>query len=205
MIKVFKELDSKPTVIAHPWIFKPSIVLSTNKQDFSKGLPYSEAFLRSKTNLILARSSLRIANSTYYLGEVNRYVDVSKYRGDFYTVLDDGDVVVDDLPDDTGLAIKVEGLGLIVVTGCSHSGLLNIVKHASELLNENVYAVIGGFHMVKYDENDVKEVVNMLKELNVVNVYSGHCTGLIAEKVLLDAFKEGFSKIHSGFKVMFKA
>jgi len=205
VMKVFRELGGRPTIIAHPWIFKPSIVLSHSKQEFDKGLPYSEEFIRANANLILTRNPLRIANSAFYLGEIGRYVDVSKYKSEFHTVLDDGELVPDELPDDTGLAIDVEGLGLVVVAGCSHSGIVNIVRHASELLKENVYAVVGGFHMMKYDDEDLRDSINALKELGVGKVYTGHCTGLKAEKLLSDAFNEGFIKIHSGFRAIFKA
>lgn len=205
VMRTSKEFDKRLTIIAHPWIFKPSIVLDEGKQEFDKGMPYTnDIFTKFNANLILTKSSMQVATLTYYLGEIGNYYDLSRYKSSFYTVLDDGELVPDDLPDDTGIAIKVEDLGLIVVSGCSHSGISNIAKHASEILKENVYAVVGGFHMLKYDDNDIVDAVNVLKELGVEQVYVGHCTGFKAEKILSDMFKDNFHKIHSGLKIMFK-
>ncbi len=201
LAKTSKSSGRRLTVIAHPWIFKPSIVLSEGKQEFDKGMPYSrEELARLDINLVLTKSPMQVGSSTYYLGEIGNYYDLSRYKRDFYTVLDDGELVPDELPDDTGIAIKVEGLGLVVVSGCSHSGISNVVRSASETYKENVYAVIGGFHMLKYDENDIGEAVGVLKELGVEKVYTGHCTGFKAEKVMSEVFKDNYHKIHSGFK-----
>ncbi|MEM4519219.1 MAG: MBL fold metallo-hydrolase [Sulfolobales archaeon] len=205
LMKTFNRFDKKLTIIAHPWIFRPSIILTESKQEFDKGMPYTrEDFMRFKTNLILTKSPIQIAASTYYLGEIGNYYDLSRYKKDFHTILDDGELIPDDLPDDTGIAIKVEGLGLVVVSGCSHSGVVNVVKHASETLKENVYAVVGGFHMLKYDSNDIVEAMNTLRELGVEQIYTGHCTGFRAEKMFSDEFNDNYYKIHSGFKFSIK-
>ncbi|MCS7108414.1 MAG: MBL fold metallo-hydrolase [Sulfolobales archaeon] len=205
VMNIFKRCGKRLTVISHPWIFRPSIVLNESKQEFDKGMPYTcEDFTKFKTNLVLTKSLMQIAPSTYYLGEIGNYYDLSKYKKDFYTILDDGELVPDDLPDDSGVAIKVDDLGLIIISGCSHSGIVNIAKHASEVLKENIYAVIGGFHMLKYDDGDVVETVNSLKELGVMQIYTGHCTGFKAEKIFSDEFKDNYHKIHSGFKFSLK-
>ncbi len=205
LMKALKDVNKRLTIIAHPWIFKPSIVLDESRQEFDKGMPYTNnIFTKFNANLILTKSSMQVATSTHYLGEVGNYYDLSRYKSNFYTVLDDGELVPDDLPDDTGIAVKVDGLGLIIISGCSHSGISNIVRHASEMLKENVYAVVGGFHMLRYDDNDVVEAANALMELGVEQVYVGHCTGFKAEKIISDTFKDNLHKIHSGFKVTFK-
>lgn len=205
VMKVLRNAGKHLTVVGHPWIFKPSIILNEYKQEFDKGMPYTrEVFTQFNVNLILTKSPMQIASSTHYLGEVGNYYDLSRYKKDFHTILDDGELVPDDLPDDTGVVIKVEGLGLIVVSGCSHSGISNIVKHAAEMFKENVYAVVGGFHMLRYESNDILETISVLRELGVEQLYTGHCTGFKAEKVMSDVFNDNFYKIHSGFKITFK-
>jgi len=206
VLRVNNSVGRRLTVVAHPWIFKPSIILSSDKQEFDKGIPYSyEELTNLKPNLILTKSPLHVSDSTYYLGEIGNYLDLSKYKEGFYTVLDDGELVPDNLPDDTGLGVKVEGLGLIVLTGCSHSGIVNIVKQASEIFKENVYAIVGGLHMLKYSEEDTRESIKLLKDLGVTNLYVGHCTGFKAEKILSDEFRDNFYKIHTGFKITLKS
>jgi len=206
VVRRVSELGRQPVVVAHPWIFQPCIYVGEDKQEFDKGMPYSRDELsRLGSRFILTRNPLQVSHSTFYLGEVTQYVDVSKYRKGFYTVLSDGELVPDELPDDSGLAIRVEGLGVIVVSGCSHSGIVNIVRQAAKLLNDNIYAVVGGFHMMKYSDDDIRDVVRVFKDLGVEEVYTGHCTGLNAERVLSEAYLSKFHKIHSGFKAEFRA
>ena len=71
------------------------------------------------------------------------------------------------------------GKGLLVFTGCSHAGVVNVVKHAMQLAGESVplYAVVGGYHLVGPNEGWIKETVAELKELNPRVLMPGHCSG----------------------------
>jgi 7,8-dihydropterin-6-yl-methyl-4-(beta-D-ribofuranosyl)aminobenzene 5'-phosphate synthase len=71
------------------------------------------------------------------------------------------------------------GKGLVVFTGCSHAGVVNVVKHALQLAGENVplYAVVGGYHLVGPNEAWIKDTVADLKELNPRVLMPGHCSG----------------------------
>ena len=207
VIKSMVSSKNKPIVIAHPNIFKQSLYIDEESQRLDIGIPYSRQYLEGLgAKMLLIRSPLQISPSTYYLGEIKQYtdIDVEKYKKGFYTILGTGEVVPDKLEDDTGIAVKVEGLGIIVISGCSHSGIANIVYQASKQLNDNVYAVIGGFHMIKYDRKDIEETIRAFKDLGVEEIYVGHCTGFKAEKILSDAYKESFTKLYSGLKMIFQ-
>ncbi len=101
----------------------------------------------------------------------------------------------DFLLDDTALAIT-EGNKLIIIAGCAHSGIVNIVKYAKKLFKTEKVIVIGGFHMLDYSDEDIKKTIDELKKLNVIKVFPGHCTGENAIKSLLDSFKG--EKLYSG-------
>ena len=196
----------RPIIVGHPWLFKPALYVGENRVSLDIGIPYSRGDLeRLNAKLLLTRAPLKVAPDTFYLGEIKGDMDVSQYRRGFYTILETGEVVPDDIPDDTGIAVRVEGLGVIVIGGCSHSGIANIASHASRLFNDNVYAVLGGFHMHSYKEEDVRETAEKLKELGVEKIYPGHCTGFKAEKMLSEEFGEGFEKLYSGMRIVFKA
>ena len=80
----------------------------------------------------------------------------------------------DEVLDDSGIVINTEN-GIIVIAGCSHSGICNIVEHAKMITNNNkVLAVIGGFHLRELDENTNK-VIEYMKN-NVEEVILAHCT-----------------------------
>ncbi|GAG77237.1 unnamed protein product, partial [marine sediment metagenome] len=67
--------------------------------------------------------------------------------------------------------------GTIVITGCAHPGVVNIVRFAKNYLNKDIYLVLGGFHLMAYSESQVKEIIKQLKQLGVKKVGPSHCTG----------------------------
>ncbi|MDO9575399.1 MAG: MBL fold metallo-hydrolase, partial [bacterium] len=88
--------------------------------------------------------------------------------------------------------------GLIVVTGCAHPGIVNIVKKAKELLNKNIYLVLGGFHLMSYSEKEVKEIIKDLEELGVLKIAPSHCTGGRPIELFREAWGENFLDLGCG-------
>lgn len=80
----------------------------------------------------------------------------------------------DEVLDDSGMVINTEN-GIIVIVGCSHSGICNIVEQAKKITNNSkVLAVIGGFHLREVNE-DTNKVINYMKD-NAQEVIMAHCT-----------------------------
>jgi len=99
-----------------------------------------------------------------------------------------GDAWTDDtLPDDTALALRVEG-GIFVVTGCAHAGVCNTVAAAKKLCGEaRVKGLLGGFHL--FETGDVlDQTLRTLKGLGVSLVYPCHCTSLAVKAAFAGAF-----------------
>ncbi len=103
-----------------------------------------------------------------------------------------------------GIWIKEQSLiidtkkGLIIVTGCAHPGVVNIVKTAKEFLNKNIYLVMGGFHLRSYSENEVKNIINELKKLEVTKVGPSHCTGGRPIELFRESWGEDFFDLGCG-------
>ncbi|MGD9346298.1 MAG: ankyrin repeat domain-containing protein [Candidatus Aminicenantes bacterium] len=88
--------------------------------------------------------------------------------------------------------------GLIIVTGCSHQGIVNIVKKAKELLGRDVYLVFGGFHLMRHSEEQVNEIIEAFRELGVQKCGATHCTGDRAIQQFRDAYGDDYVEIGSG-------
>lgn len=89
--------------------------------------------------------------------------------------------------------IIVSKKGLIVITGCAHPGIVNIVKKAKEMFpQKNIYLVLGGFH------HPPKKVVYELKKLKVEKVAPSHCSGDEIRELFKKEFKENFIEIGVG-------
>lgn len=80
--------------------------------------------------------------------------------------------------------------GLVVITGCAHPGIVSIVKRAKEILDKKIYLVLGGFHLMRKSEAEVKDIINDFIKLGVLKVGATHCTGDRA----IEFFKEAYGK-----------
>jgi len=207
LLDVLKSIGRRVPVVGHPWIFKPSIYVRGGRVRLNIGVPYSRGELEAAgADFILLRSPLEVAPGVYYLGEVERvHEDLAPVLEGNYTVDEDGRLVPHTLPDDTGIAVVVEGYGAIVIGGCSHSGIVNIALQAERVTGVKPRAVMGGFHMVGFSREKIEETIRLFREMGVEEVHTGHCTGLRAEYMMMEAYREKFHKIHAGYRVEFRA
>lgn len=93
-----------------------------------------------------------------------------------------GEYEVDDFDEEVAVAVETSK-GLVILSGCSHSGILNIVNTIEERSGEKVYAVIGGFHLLDADEATIQKTIDRFKELGVQQIGLSHCTGPKATKM----------------------
>lgn len=105
------------------------------------------------------------------------------------------------------LVINAEGKK-ILVSGCAHNGILNILDAYREIYGENPDVVISGFHMMKkngYSEEDLEIVRNIGQELKQMNTkfYTGHCTGEVPYEILKEILGEQIEYVNSGDEVKF--
>jgi 7,8-dihydropterin-6-yl-methyl-4-(beta-D-ribofuranosyl)aminobenzene 5'-phosphate synthase len=102
--------------------------------------------------------------------------------------------------DDQALIVNVKGRGLVVVTGCGHAGVVNIVRHAMRLTGvDRLCALIGGFHLSgPAFEPIIPATVRALGELSPELVVPGHCSGWKAQHALGAALPEAFVQASSG-------
>lgn len=74
--------------------------------------------------------------------------------------------------------------GLVMLVGCSHPGILNMVQKVHNALQMPVYAVFGGTHLVEADEARIRNTAQELKAMGVKILGFSHCSGELAEEVI---------------------
>ena len=118
----------------------------------------------------------------------------------------DGNYSEDRFDHELALVLK-EDDGIVVFTGCGHSGVLNIVTAArSAFPAERIKAVVGGFHQmsgpggVSTSSDVIREMGRELVRLGCEKVYGGHCTGTEASKLLKDDLGEVYRELHTGLR-----
>jgi len=87
-------------------------------------------------------------------------------------------IIPDQFQHELATAFNVKGRGLVVLTACSHRGVVNTIKQAQAVSGvTKVHAVIGGFHLAPYPEDYVRQTIAALKEMDIDYVIPLHCSG----------------------------
>jgi len=103
-----------------------------------------------------------------------------------------------------GTRIKEESLlintkkGLIIITGCAHPGIVDIVRRAREILKTSVYLVMGGFHLRGMSKRQIDEIVEGFEREGVKKVGPCHCSGSLARKLFKKAYGKDFIPVGVG-------
>ena len=109
--------------------------------------------------------------------------------------------------DDQCIIIKLREKGLVIITGCCHSGIINTVRHAQHLTNcEKIHAIVGGFHLTGgIFEKIIPETIRELKKIAPDYLMPGHCTGWSAIHKIAAAMPDAFIPNNVGTVLTFKA
>ena len=144
----------------------------------------------------------------YYSGEIPRVTPFEKGRTDHFCRTSPEAPWEPDplLLDERMLVARVRGLGLIVFSTCSHSGIVNVCTHVRTLFPDvPIHTVMGGLHLGGVMERNIPDTVDGLRPFNIAHIISGHCTGWRALHALASAFGEVVSQSAVGTTYTFSA
>ena len=82
--------------------------------------------------------------------------------------------------------------GLVIITGCSHPGIINILNRAQEIFDKNIYLVFGGFHLSGYSDTEINQIIQEFKALGVEKCGPTHCTGERPIALFEEAYGENY-------------
>ncbi|MHB1050370.1 MAG: T9SS type A sorting domain-containing protein [Bacteroidota bacterium] len=100
-------------------------------------------------------------------------------------------------PYETGLVISTDS-GLVVILGCSHPGVIEMLTRVQQLSTRNIYMVLGGFHWLNYSSTQVGALIQSMKDLGVKKCGATHCTGVAAIDQIRQAFGNDFVEMGVG-------
>lgn len=165
----FKKLD----LIAHPWAFFPKTV----SEDEEIGSIITKDTLSRHFNMKSSKDPIWITDNLVFLGEIER-------SNNFENINPIGEIhhnetnMDDYLMDDSALVYKSKE-GLVIITGCSHAGICNIIEHAKKVCGDNrIVDVIGGFHLLEPSAEILNKICDYIKANNVKMLHACHCTDL---------------------------
>jgi 7,8-dihydropterin-6-yl-methyl-4-(beta-D-ribofuranosyl)aminobenzene 5'-phosphate synthase len=162
----------------------------------------------------LERAGVRVAPSPaprllldgglLFLGEIPRRTDFE--RGMLKAHYEeDGTERFDPIEDDSAVVAHVRGKGLVVLSGCAHSGIINTVAYAREVTGvDRVFVVMGGFHLTGADfEPIIGQTTEAIKAFNPRHIVPTHCTGRKATMHIEREMPDQFLLNMSGTKMVF--
>lgn len=196
MYKILDRMTHPVSLIVHPQVFQPRRYVE--REDGGK-LAFPQTLTKSRieqsgANIIESRSAMSIADGMVLVtGEVERVTSFEK--GFPNAVMEKrGRLEPDPISDDQSLVMHLEGKGLVVVSGCAHSGIINTVSYCRKLAGiENIHAVLGGFHLTgPIFEPIIGKTIAELKKIAPQIIVPMHCTGWKAINLLREQFPESF-------------
>ena len=114
--------------------------------------------------------------------------------------------IPDEFRHEIATAFNLRGRGLIVLTSCSHRGVINAVKQAQAASGvSKVHAVIGGFHLAPYKEDYVRETIAALKSIDVDHVIPLHCTGESFYEIARSEIPNKLLRSYTGTRFIFNS
>ena len=169
------------TLIGHPDVFEEK-----EDQGLSVGSPVSyEEVMDSFKEVILTKEPYRISDHLLYLGEVPRVHEFENVPVGSRKVNETWEE--DRCFDDSALVYENDE-GIFVFTGCSHSGISNILDYSKKITGkDHILGVLGGFHLLHHDER-MRKTAEYLRGEDIETLYPCHCVGLEA---LFEMFREG--------------
>lgn len=209
LIPVLQQVNSKHPgkeieIIAHP-----DILADKYYQRYPEEAPFYQGVPFSVEEVETLGGVLKLSSQPVWL---NDYMVISgevPMSNDFEAVSDgclqkrNGTILKDPLADDMAIYIKTN-LGLVVISGCAHRGIINTIHHGQKITGlERVYMVVGGTHLAAASDYQLSSTIKELNRLNINKLGASHCTGMASACRLSSEFGNNFFHNNAGTGLSF--
>lgn len=186
-------------VVAHPSLFRLNFVTRPYLAHFGIRNNDMPTHLEEQGGkLFLVSEPLELMEGIITSGEVERQTDFEELGLNLFTIIN-GSIEQDKMMDDLSLIANVEGKGLVIMSGCSHAGIVNICRHAISTTGiQQIQGILGGFHLISATEEHISQVIKALKKLDPAWISAGHCTGFVAETEFKNTFENNYRHLSTG-------
>jgi 7,8-dihydropterin-6-yl-methyl-4-(beta-D-ribofuranosyl)aminobenzene 5'-phosphate synthase len=194
--------------VVHPSAFRPNrYIFRSPDNKVTMPSPEREKVRKAGFKIVETQGPYQLMDGdALFLGEVPRRTSFEKGAQKAFYV-ENGQAVRDIIEEDTSLVMNVKGKGLVILSGCAHSGIINTVEYARETTGiKKVHVVMGGFHLSGPDfESIIDDTVKSMKEIGPDYIIPAHCTGTKAALAFEKAMPNQFILSMSGTKWTFAA
>jgi 7,8-dihydropterin-6-yl-methyl-4-(beta-D-ribofuranosyl)aminobenzene 5'-phosphate synthase len=85
--------------------------------------------------------------------------------------------------------------GVVILTGCAHPGIINVIENVKQNIPDSIYLVLGGFHLMGKHKKTINPIVDKFRQLNIKKVAPSHCTGKNATKLFKEKYRDDFIEV----------
>ena len=196
LFPLLDRIPRKPEVVVHPHAFHDRRFMkdSKGKRTYFPRVLVEEELEKRDPFLLINDGPTLIANDMVAVtGEVERITDFEKGMPNAFIDID-GHTEHDAIKEDQALVINLSGRGLVVISGCSHSGIINTLFFTQKITGHaKIYGVLGGFHLTgQLPEQVIHRTLEELKKLNPEVIVPMHCTGWNSIRRIEAEFPDAF-------------
>lgn len=187
------KISRRAKLIAHPYLFQPKYVEHGGNLRFIGAPLTTEDLKKIEIPMELSQNPVKLTSEIIFSGEIKRLTDYEKVEDHYHKrVLES--VIHDQMKDEAALIIDTPE-GLIILSGCGHSGIINTCKYALTITGKKkILLVMGGMHLKNADDSRLKATIHDLKDINPEQFAPLHCTGFQMIKELISEF--GNERVH---------
>jgi 7,8-dihydropterin-6-yl-methyl-4-(beta-D-ribofuranosyl)aminobenzene 5'-phosphate synthase len=169
-------------LVAHPAAFRERWWVKDDGKKVGPFLPApAQAWEAAGASLLLSAAPFQLADGCWTTGYIPRQSFERSGRSEKLRYRQGDLLLPDDMEEDQAIVIHVKGKGLVVVSGCAHSGIVNTVRYAQEMSGiEQVYAILGGFHLAAAEREEMLSTVDAIAAIRPQWIIPCHCTGFLA-------------------------
>jgi 7,8-dihydropterin-6-yl-methyl-4-(beta-D-ribofuranosyl)aminobenzene 5'-phosphate synthase len=155
--------------------------------------------------VVEVKSSTQIIPGAFFTGNIERVTSYEKIPPT-YLIKRGEKPELDDFRGEQALFFNVKGKGLVVISGCSHAGIVNTVKQAQKVAaTDKVHAIMGGFHLVNAKPEIIQNTISDIKAMKPDYIVPTHCTGFEATVAFSKEMPDAFALNTAGTKYTFGA
>jgi 7,8-dihydropterin-6-yl-methyl-4-(beta-D-ribofuranosyl)aminobenzene 5'-phosphate synthase len=189
------KLKGKVDVHAHPHVFLDRIAVLKEEDRETKrfiGIRYKKRYLESLgANFVFNTDFTEVEKGLFLTGEVPRQTNFEKADPRLFSEMD-GAMTNDLFLDDQSLILDTNK-GIVLILGCAHSGMINIIHHViRKMEKEKFHAILGGTHLDFLTPEQLEESIKSLKRMEIGKIGVSHCTGMKAAFRLQQEFGDQF-------------
>lgn len=191
-------------LVAHPAAFRERWGIAKDGRKYGPRTVPRDEWEAAGAEIITSAAPYQLGPGCWTTGTVPRRSHEQAGTPPSMAYREGDEFVRDRLDDDQAIAINVRDKGLVILSGCAHSGIVNTVHYAREISGvDKVHAIVGGFHLAPAKDDEINWTIDEIIKLRPKMVVPTHCTGFKAVVQFSSRMPDEFVRGVVGTKYLF--